>query len=105
MRRFITFTNLAGQKVQADIRKVIDGMREGTHYYDQNTPRRSWTLSGSKGLQMTQTIDNDNVDFTWVYAYPEYLGQLETEVWAKRRTLQPGESFTYTQDLEIKPVE
>ncbi|HOX37844.1 MAG TPA: DUF4838 domain-containing protein [Candidatus Brocadiia bacterium] len=100
----VKFTDVAGKSVDKDMTGIIAGMREGEHYYDQDAPRGAWTLAGSKGLQFTQTVNNDEVNFTWLYAYPDYLGQLEIEIWTKRRILQPGESFTYSEDIEIKPV-
>lgn len=97
------FTNLAGRKVAMNMDSIIAGMREGRHFYDQEAPRDAWVLSGSKGLRLTQTIDNDEVDFTWLYAYPSDLGQLEVEIWTKRRVLGPGEHFIYSETISVTP--
>jgi hypothetical protein len=83
---------------------LIAGLREGEHYYDQNTPDGRWSFTGTKGLELTQTFDSTNIDFTWLYAYPETLGELEVEVWARREVLGPGESVVLRHSLEIGPA-
>jgi len=99
----VHFSNRDGKPIDVDMAKVLAGMREGQHYYSQNAPKGEWTLSGTKGLQLTQRFDTDQIDFTWLYAYPDSLGELEVELWAKRTMLGPGESTTLTQELEVKP--
>lgn len=101
----VRFTSLSGKKVDKDMTDIIAALREGEYYYDQDRPRGSWTFIGTKGLQVTQSFDNDVMDFTWLYAYPDYLGELEVELWAKRKVLGPGESVTISQDIEVKPTE
>ena len=61
-------------------------------------------FAGTKGLRVTQTFDPEAVDFTWLYAYPDYLGQLDLEVWLKRKRVEPGKRLTFRQTLEIRPV-
>ncbi len=100
----VMFTNLAGREVSMNMDAVIAGLREGRHFYGRNAPRGSWTIKGSKGLGLTQTVANDELDFTWLYAYPAGLGQLEVEIWTKRRMLGPGERFTYSEDISVAPA-
>jgi len=98
----VRFTDRAGRPVDKDMTRIIDGLREGEHYYDQSAPAGSWTLSGTKGLQLTQTFEPEGVDFAWLYAYPEDLGQLEAESWLKRTVLESGRSLTFRHQLEIR---
>ena len=100
----VRFNNLAGEPVDEDMTRVIQGMREGVHYYLDDTPDGSWTFSGSKGIEVTQRLRNAEVEYTWLYAYPESLNELEVEVWAKRAELAPGESVTLHQEIEIRAV-
>ncbi len=101
----VYFVNSIGWEVYQDMDEVIDGMREGIHYYRDDRPLGSWTFSGSKGLQLTQSFDPDEIDFTWLYAYPATLGEFEVELWANRATLQPGESVEINQSLEIRQID
>jgi hypothetical protein len=100
----VRFTSLAGERVDRDMTGVIAGMREGEHFYDQSAPAGSWTFSGTKGLQVTQRFDNEDIDSAWVYAFPETLGEVELELWAKRRELGPGESLTLRHQIEVRPA-
>jgi len=100
----VRFTSRAGKQVDKGVDGIIAGLREGEHYYDQDTPAGTWTLTGSKGLQVTQTFDLEPIDFTWLYAYPESLGQLEVELWLKRKVVQPGKSLTFRQTIEVRPA-
>jgi len=100
----VRFTSRAGKSVDKDMTRILAGLREGEHYYDQDTPAGSWTLTGTKGLSVTQTFDADAMDFTWLYAYPEDLGQLDLELWMKRKVLAPGERLTARQSIEIQPA-
>ncbi|MBN1344028.1 MAG: DUF4838 domain-containing protein [Phycisphaerae bacterium] len=98
----VKFTNRAGKPIDTDIVPIIESLREGEHYYDRDTPAGSWTFTGSQGLQVTQTFDPDAIDFTWLYAYPEDLGQLDAEIWLKRTTLPPGQSATLRQSIKVQ---
>jgi hypothetical protein len=100
----VRFESRAGRQVDEDMTRVIDGLREGVHFYAQDAPNGSWTFSGTRGLQVTQSFDADQIDHTWIYAYPESLGQVDVELWRKSVELQPGESLTLSHDLEIKPA-
>ena len=100
----VAFTNRSGEAVQRDMQPIIAGLREGEHYRGGNTPSGAWTFTGSKGLQVTQTFDPAQVDFTWLYAYPDYLNELEVQVWAKPVPLGPGEIFTFSHQLTVRPV-
>lgn len=99
----VSFTNRAGDTVEKDMRQVIAGLREGEHYYDLAAPNGAWTFTGTEGLKLTERFDNDGIDFSWLYAYPDTLGELELELWAKRRTLGPGEQMSLRQDIEVRP--
>jgi hypothetical protein len=98
----VTFTRRDGTPVDRNMGGVIAGMREGEHYYDQEAPAGEWTFSGSKGLELTHRFEDSAVDFAWLYAYPEELNELEWEVWAKRATLQAGESVTLRHEIEVR---
>jgi len=100
----VRFTSRSGASVDRDMTGVVAGMREGEHFYDQDAPAGSWTFSGSSGLQLTQRFDPEAMDYTWIYAYPETLGEVELELWAKRRELAPGESVTLSQQIEVRPA-
>jgi hypothetical protein len=100
----VRFTSLAGEAVDKDMTGVITGLREGEHYYGQNAPDGAWTLSGTKGLEVIQRFDNEHIDFTWLYAYPDTLGELELELWAPRAELGPCESVTLSHEIEVRPA-
>ena len=76
-------------------------MREVEHFSAKDAPAGSWSFSGTKGLEVTQSFDNSQVDHTWAYAYPDSLGVLELEVWTPRTELQPGETISIHQTLEV----
>lgn len=101
----VRFTSLSGESIDQDMTDVIAGLREGVHFYDQDAPAGTWTFSGTKGLELIQRFDSAALDFAWIYAYPETLGEVEVELWAPRVVLNPGESITFTQELEIRPVQ
>lgn len=100
----VRFTDRTGQAITRDMEPIIAGLREGEHYLDQKAPKGSWTFTGTKGIEVTQTFDDGQLDFAWVYAYPDYLNDLEAELWAKPVTLAPGESTTFTVTLEVRPA-
>jgi hypothetical protein len=100
----VRFVSRAGQNVDKDMKPVIAGMREGEHYLDRNAPKGAWTFTGTKGLEITQTFDDAAVDFTWLYAYPDYLNELEAEVWKKATTVVPGETATFSHSIEVQPM-
>ena len=100
----VRFTSLAGEAVDKDMTDIIAGMREGEHYYDLDAPDGAWTLAGTKGLEVTQRFDNEGVDFTWLYAYPDTFGELEAELWAPSAELGPCESTTLSQEIEVRPA-
>ena len=55
-------------------------------------------LTGTKGLEVTQRFDESQMDFTWLYAYPDYLGEVEVEVWAKPAVIEPGAGMTSKEE-------
>ena len=99
----IEFKNRDQKTVKPNIKDIIATMREGIHFYDQDTPDGSWSFSGDRGLTVHQQFNNDQVEFTWLYAYPDSLNQLETELWAPARQLQPQETVTLTQTITVSP--
>jgi hypothetical protein len=101
----VAFTARSGEEIDQDMTAVVAGMREGVHFYDQNAPDGQWRLSGSKGLEIAQSFSDEQIDFTWIYAFPESLNEVETEVWVKSRTLEPGESFVFERSIEVREVE
>ncbi len=101
----VRFTSLSGKRVDKGMAKIIEGLREGEHYDDREAPNGSWTLSGTKGLSVTQSWDPGVVDYAWLYAYPDYLGQLDNEIWLKRKVLGPKESLTFHQTIEVAPTQ
>ncbi|MBN1347347.1 MAG: DUF4838 domain-containing protein [Phycisphaerae bacterium] len=98
----VRFTNRAGANVDKDMTHVLAGLREGEHFYRLDTPLNAWTFSGGKDLTLTQTFDPNVIDFTWLYAYPESLEQLDAEVWAKRQMVAPGQAMTFNETLTIE---
>jgi hypothetical protein len=97
----VQFTARNGNKTDKDMKAIIAGLREGEHYLDQNAPKGAWTFTGTKGLKVTQSFDDSRTDFTWLYAYPDYLNELEAEVWAKPATVAPKGSVTFSNRIEI----
>ena len=100
----VRFQNRGGDAVQRGTAPIIAGLRQGEYYLDQKAPKGQWVFSGSKGLEVTQRFNDAEVDFAWLYAYPERLNDLEVEVWTKRVTLEPGEALTFAHELEIRPL-
>ena len=100
----VSFTDLEGDAVSHDMSSVIDGLREGRHYYDQQAPAGEWTFRGAKGLDVTWRFDSDEVDFAWLTAYPEDLQTLEAEVWSPDTVLEPGAAVLLHHALEIQPA-
>ena len=98
----IKFTDLSGKTVERDMVQIIPGLREGERYYREACPAGAWTFTGTDGLTLTQRFDNDQVDFTWLYAYPAYLNELEVELWAKKTVLEPGATATLEHELEVR---
>ncbi len=97
----VQFTSRSGEKIERDMPPIIAGLREGEHYMDRAAPNGTWTFTGTKGLRVTQTFDNDAMDFTWLYAYPDYLNELEVELWAKPIPLDPGKTAVLRHSIEV----
>ena len=98
------FKNRAGEPVQRQMPPIIENQREGEYFRDQNVPAGEWTFSGTKGLQVTQRFDEGKADFTWVYAFPEGLNDLEVELWGKSAVVEPGGFVELTHELEVVPA-
>ena len=100
----VRFSNRDGERIVRDMKPIIAGMREGEHYYDNKAPKGEWTFTGANGLEVTQRFDDAQIDFTWLYAYPDYLDELELEVWGKKEIVEPGESTTLRHQIEVQPA-
>lgn len=98
------FKNRKGEEATRKAGAILAGLREGEHYYDKNAPLGEWRLSGNKGFEIIQRFPDESLDFAWLYAYPEYLNDLEAELWAKPVVLQPKETTQFTYEMEIIPV-
>jgi len=103
-RTRVQFVSRAGEEVAKGLDGIIAGLREGERYTDQKAPNGAWTFTGSKGLTVRQTFEEEQADFTWLYAYPETLGELEVEVWAKPVTVAPGARVTFRHAIEVRPA-
>ena len=97
----IAFTSLSGESVDMGVEGVIANLREGEHFYDQEAPAGSWTFTGTKGLEVRWSFDSAQVDHSWLYAYPDTLGELEAELWTPRLDLGPGESIELEHSIEV----
>jgi len=100
----VQFVNRSGAKAERTMQSIIPGLREGERYLKENVPAGSWTFTGTKGLEVTQRFDESQMDFTWLYAYPDYLGELELELWTKPAVVEPGASMTLQQEIEVRPT-
>ncbi len=101
----VAFTARSGASVDQDMSAVIAGMREGVHYYDQDVPLNEWKLRGDKGLEVVESFDDAQVDYTWIYAFPESLNEVECEVAVKPQTLEAGESIIFERRFEINSLD
>lgn len=98
----ISFENRKNEAVVRDMPPIIAGLREGEKYMDTNAPKGEWHLVGGKNMEVIQRFDDATVDFAWLYAYPDYLNDLEAEVWAKPVVLEPGQSTTFSHEIEVR---
>ena len=97
----VNFVNRRGEAVTPDFDVIIAGLREGEHYLKDGAPKGSWTFAGSEGPKVTQRWDDAVLDYAWLYAYPEDLDTLESELWRKRETVAPGESIYLEHQLVL----
>jgi len=95
------FINRKGEPITRTAPPIIAGLREGEHYYDLDAPKSEWRLAGDKGYEIVQRFNDDTLDFAWLYAYPDYLNDLEAELWRKPVTLQPNASTTFEYEMEV----
>ncbi len=98
----VSFTNRMGETIMRDMSPIIAGLREGEHYHDHNAPHGEWRFTGDKNLEVIQRFDDAQLDFAWIYAYPDYLNDLEMEVWATPALLEPGQSTTFAHEIEVR---
>ncbi len=98
----VKFTSRSGKTIDKDMTDIISGLREGEYYRKEETPDGEWIFTGSKGLQVTQKFDKEQIDFTQLYAYPEDLGELEVELWIKPKVLDEGQSITFKQEIKVQ---
>jgi hypothetical protein len=104
MKTRVVFTDRQGRDIRRGMKPIVDGLREGEHYLDQNAPKGSWVFTGTKGLEVTQTFDDAKLDYAWLYAYPDYLNELESELWMKPVTVAPGESVSFAHSITVGPM-
>ena len=103
METRVSFESRGGEKIERTMEPIVAGLREGESYRDEQTPAKAWAFTGSKGLKVTQSFDEpDKLDFTWLYAYPADLNELEVEVSAKSVQLAPGETMTFAHEIEVE---
>lgn len=100
----VRFTSKAGEAVAQDMTQVLAGMREGLHFYEQKAPAGKWTFCGTNGLQVVETFDPNQLDYAWIYSYPEELNEVETELFVSMKTLAKGESIVFERRFEIEQV-
>ncbi len=98
----VVFENRRGEHVERDLKAAIAGLREGEKYMDTDAPKGEWRLAGDKGVEIIQRFPDEEVDFAWLYAFPDYLNDLEAEVWAKPVMLEPGHSKTFIHEIEVQ---
>ena len=104
MKTRVAFTNRKGESIRREMQPIVDGLREGEHYLDQDAPKGAWVLTGTKGLEVTQTFDDAKLDYAWLYAYPDYLNELEAELWMKPVMVAPGESVSFAHTITVEPM-
>ena len=97
----LQFTSAGGGAVDRDLSVAVAGQREGERFFRDDLPDGSWTFTGSEGIKVTQSFKPEQVESTWIYAYPVELGEVEVELWAPRRTIGPGESVEIEQTIEV----
>ncbi len=100
----VSFKARSGATVNQDMDEVLERMREGIRFNDQDVPEGGWTFRGDKGLKVEESFDDTEVDYAWIYSFPESLNELESEVAIKARDLEPGESIVFERRFEISPV-
>ncbi|MBX7258657.1 MAG: DUF4838 domain-containing protein [Candidatus Hydrogenedentes bacterium] len=98
----VAFTARSGETVDKDMTTILANLREGERFTDQRTPKSEWTLSGTKGLSLTQRFNPDTTEFTFIYGYPADLNDLEVEVQDKPVMVEPGQTHTFKLEYEIK---
>ena len=101
----LRFENLAGDSIDQDMTGVLTELRDGQHFRAEDIPNGAWEFTGSKGLTLTQRFDANQLDHTWIYGYPEDLGELEVELWGKRVRLEPRESVSLIQEVEVRKAD
>jgi len=102
-RTRVAFRTRDGSAVDQDMARVVAGLREGEYFRQGRTPDGQWTFTGTRGLRLTHRFVPDEVEATWLYAYPVELQDLEMEVFGRRVTLNPGESTMLHAEYEVRP--
>ncbi|MCC6694327.1 MAG: DUF4838 domain-containing protein [Candidatus Hydrogenedentes bacterium] len=97
----VQLTDRSGKQVEVGMDEVISGMREGKPLRREQAPKGSWTFSGSKGLQVTQSFDDSVIDFAVLTAYPDTLEELEVDLWRTAADVPPGKSITFSHTVEV----
>jgi hypothetical protein len=98
----IRFQSRGNDNHEFGTEEILANMREGIHFYDLDIPAGEWTFEGTTGLTVTQKFNPDEIDFVWLYSFPETLNELEVEVWWPKLHLEPGESRTFACSVEVR---
>ncbi len=97
----LAFTTRGGDAVAKDMAPIIANLREGERFTDQGLPNGAWTLTGTKGVSFTQRFNPDTTEFTWIYAHPADINDLEVEVQDTPVMVEPGQSHAFTLEYEV----
>ena len=100
----VRFTTRDGNALEPAIDRIIAGLREGEYYKKGRAPDGAWTFRGPKGLEVECRFPRELMDFAWLYAYPEDLGELEAELWLNRTTVPAGGSLSSVHEIAIRPI-
>ncbi|MBM3289611.1 MAG: DUF4838 domain-containing protein, partial [Candidatus Hydrogenedentes bacterium] len=98
----VAFTTRDGRPIEKDMKPIVANLREGERYADQDTPNGSWTMTGSKGVAVTQRFSADTTSFAWLYAYPADLNVLEVEIQDTPATVGPKQSHVFSIEIEVR---
>jgi hypothetical protein len=98
----VSFTDREGMEQTRQAPSIIAGLREGEKYRDRRAPKSEWILRGEYPLEIVQAFQDEELDFAWLYAYPDYLNDLEAELWAKPALLEQGEEYSFSMEWEIR---
>lgn len=99
----VSFRNRKGENIRRKSESIIAGLREGEYYRELNAPQGAWRFSGNGELAVVQKFSDEQLDFAWAYAYPDYLNDLEIELWAKPVLLEPQQTTAFSFEFYVEP--